>query len=70
VITCTDSGGPLEFVRAGENGLVCAPDPGSLAQACAEVTESAGLAERLGEQGRKDIAPLSWASVVRKLVMI
>ena len=25
VITCTDSGGPLEFVRAGETGLIAGP---------------------------------------------
>ncbi len=70
VITCSDSGGPLEFVRSGQNGLVCAPDPAALAHACAEVTESPHLAERLGTQGRQDIAPLSWAAVVKKLVMI
>jgi glycosyltransferase involved in cell wall biosynthesis len=70
VITCSDSGGPLEFVRAGENGLVCAPDPAALARACAEVTENPTLAERLGAQGRKDIAPLSWAGVVKKLVLV
>jgi glycosyltransferase involved in cell wall biosynthesis len=69
VITCTDSGGPLEFVRTGENGLVCAPEPAALAQACAEVTGSPHLAERLGTQGRKDIAPMSWDAVVRKLVL-
>ena len=69
VITCTDSGGPLEFVRPGENGLICTPEPAALARACAEVTESQSFAERLGMQGRRDIAPLSWAGVVKKLVM-
>jgi glycosyltransferase involved in cell wall biosynthesis len=69
VITCTDSGGPLELVRTGENGMICAPDPAALAKACAEVTESPALAERLGAQGHQDIAPLSWAAVVKKLVL-
>jgi glycosyltransferase involved in cell wall biosynthesis len=29
LITCTDSGGPLEFVRPGEDGLVASPKPNS-----------------------------------------
>lgn len=69
VITCSDSGGPLEFVRAGENGFVCAPDPAALAKAYAELTESPGLAERLGAQGHRDVAPMSWNAVVKKLVL-
>ena len=28
------------------------------------------LSERLGTQGRRDIAPMSWDAVVRKLVLI
>ncbi len=33
VITCTDSGGPNEFVVDGVNGFVCAPNPEALAAA-------------------------------------
>jgi len=68
VITCTDSGGPLELVRHRENGLVAAPDPASLAQACAELGQDAALAERLGARGRADIASLTWPAAVRQLV--
>ena len=32
VVTCTDSGGPLEFVVDGENGRVVAPDAAALAR--------------------------------------
>jgi glycosyltransferase involved in cell wall biosynthesis len=70
VITCSDSGGTLELVRPGENGLVTEPDPASLAAACAELTESPSLAERLGARGREDVRALSWSNVVQKLVMI
>src|SRR6185295_4632088 len=70
VITCTDSGGPLELVRTRENGLVAAPNPDSLARACVELTEDAALAERLGTQGRKDIARLTWADAVKRLVLV
>jgi glycosyltransferase involved in cell wall biosynthesis len=69
VITCTDSGGPLEFVRHRQNGLVVAPEPAALAQACVEVTADAALAERLGSQGQRDIAALTWPNTVKKLVL-
>ncbi len=52
VITCTDSGGTLELVRAGHNGWVVAPDAASLATAIAEASEDRALAERLGTAGR------------------
>jgi glycosyltransferase involved in cell wall biosynthesis len=68
VITCADSGGPLELVRPGSNGWVTAPEPAALAGALAEAMDSPGLSERLGGQARADIARLSWADVVKKLV--
>ena len=69
VITCADSGGPLELVRSRENGLVTAPDPDSLARACLELTEDAALAERLGARGHSDVAALTWADAVKRLVI-
>ncbi|HUL72550.1 MAG TPA: glycosyltransferase family 4 protein [Vicinamibacterales bacterium] len=70
VITTTDSGGPLEFVRSGENGLVTSPEPEALARAFAEVSASASLAERLGARAKKDVGGMSWADAVRKLVIV
>ncbi len=70
VITCTDSGGPLEHVRDGRNGLVTAPDPEALGQACARLFDGAEEAERMGAQGQADIAHLTWEGVVRKLVIL
>ena len=70
VITCTDSGGPLELVRSGQNGWVVAPDPAALARAMAEAMAGPAAAERLGQQGRKDISALSWSAVVKKLVIV
>ncbi len=70
VITCTDSGGPLELVRPGENGWVADPDPASVARAMAEAMDGKGAAERMGARGRTDISRLSWADVVKKLVIV
>jgi glycosyltransferase involved in cell wall biosynthesis len=68
VITCTDSGGPLEFVRAGETGWVTAPEPAALAGALAEASADAALAERLGTAARDVVRPLTWSATVTALL--
>jgi glycosyltransferase involved in cell wall biosynthesis len=70
VITTTDSGGPLEFVRTGENGLISTPDAPGLARAFSQIAASVPLAQRMGEQARRDVAALTWADTVRKLVIV
>lgn len=69
VITCTDSGGPLEFIRDGENGRVAAPTPQALAQAMDELWQDRALAWRWGGAGREDYAArrISWQTVVSTL---
>jgi glycosyltransferase involved in cell wall biosynthesis len=70
VITATDSGGPLEFVRDGETGLVAEPDPGSVAAALDQLSSERGLAERLGDAGREELLAVvpSWPEVVDRLL--
>src|SRR5262249_39600321 len=48
VVTCTDSGGTLEFVVNGENGFVCAPDPESIGAAVSRLAHDRTLAACLG----------------------
>jgi glycosyltransferase involved in cell wall biosynthesis len=69
VITCTDSGGPLELVVDRRNGLVVAPQAEHLGAAMAELIADRTLAERLGVRARHDAARLTWASTVEKLVL-
>jgi glycosyltransferase involved in cell wall biosynthesis len=69
VITCRDSGGPLEFVRDGENGFIVAPDPGAMARALATVAGDEQLATRLGQRAQRDVNGLTWSHVVRALVL-
>jgi glycosyltransferase involved in cell wall biosynthesis len=69
VITATDSGGPTEFVRSGENGFVVAPEAEALGRACADMMRG-GTAERMGAQGQRDAAHLTWAKTVSKLVIV
>ena len=69
VITCVDSGGPLELIRDGQNGLVVDPTPAALAHACATLVEDSSLAARMGAQARTDASRMSWTEVVKKLVI-
>jgi len=69
VITCRDSGGPTELVRSGENGFVADPTPASLARGYADVMDNPRMAEQLGGRGREDVRSLTWANVVRKVVL-
>jgi glycosyltransferase involved in cell wall biosynthesis len=70
VITCNDSGGPLEFVQHEQTGLVVEPSPESLAAAMDALWDGANDARRMGEAGRARYEQLniSWKNVVRKLI--
>ncbi len=69
VVTCADSGGPLEFVRNGKTGLVSEPTPMSLAGALDAVWTDRNRARCLGEAGRVELEGrrISWDTVVREL---
>jgi glycosyltransferase involved in cell wall biosynthesis len=68
VITCTDSGGPNEFVVDGESGLVCEPDPESLADAIAVFARDRARAARMGDAGYEVARNITWDGVIEKLV--
>jgi glycosyltransferase involved in cell wall biosynthesis len=70
VITCADSGGPLELVRHGQNGMVTEPAPAALARACGALMHDATLARTLGAQAQADVRRMSWADVARRLVIV
>jgi glycosyltransferase involved in cell wall biosynthesis len=52
VITATDSGGTLEFVRDGENGRVVTPEPGAVAAAFNALARDPQGAKTMGAAGR------------------
>lgn len=70
IITLTDSGGALEFVRDGVEGLVVAPTPRDLAGAFDRLYEDRAEARRLGENSHRRRAELriEWPHVVQRLV--
>ncbi len=69
VVTCTDSGGPLEFVRHRETGLVVEPTPEALAVAFDEVWSCRDQARTWGEVGREryDGMGIGWDRVLERL---
>jgi glycosyltransferase involved in cell wall biosynthesis len=68
VITTTDSGGPLEFVEDGVNGIVAAPTPAAVGDAVARLAANAAEAARLGEAGYARARLISWDGVVEQLM--
>jgi glycosyltransferase involved in cell wall biosynthesis len=68
VVTCADSGGPLEFVVDGENGRVVAPDAAAIGEATAGLLADAKKAAEFGERGFERVRGISWANAVRALL--
>jgi glycosyltransferase involved in cell wall biosynthesis len=69
VITVTDSGGPLEFVNHGVEGLISEPTASALGMAFDQLFESTVLAQTLGAAGlqRYHSQNISWQHVVKAL---
>jgi glycosyltransferase involved in cell wall biosynthesis len=70
VVTCTDSGGPLEFVVDGATGHVVPPDPESVADAIDRLAADRGRGRRMGDAGhdRARALDIRWERVVERLV--
>jgi glycosyltransferase involved in cell wall biosynthesis len=70
VVTCTDSGGPLEFVQDGRSGLVCPPTPQAIAAALDRLWENPSLAMRLGQGGLERYMEMriGWEGVLQCLL--
>lgn len=72
VVTCTDSGGPLEFVANGETGLIVEPTAESLAAAMDQLWAQREQSREWGARGRAlyEKLGINWANVVRKLLRV
>lgn len=70
VITCTDSGGPLEFVAPGESGLVVEPNPKAVAQGIDRLWADRDRAADMGRAGHEiyDDLQLDWQTTVAALL--
>jgi glycosyltransferase involved in cell wall biosynthesis len=70
IITCTDSGGPLEFVNHEETGLIVESIPTAIAAAMDNLWENRTWASHLGKAGRDYYTSLniSWSNVIENLL--
>lgn len=70
VITCSDSGGPLEFVVDGETGFVAEPSPAAIAACVNKLAADRAHARALGQAGRARYLNfgISWKNVVDSLL--
>jgi glycosyltransferase involved in cell wall biosynthesis len=70
VITCSDSGGPLEFINNGENGFVVDPDPEAIAGVMDKLFIDKSETRKMGRAGRMkyDDMSISWKNVVEALL--
>ncbi len=70
VITCSDSGGTLEIVEDGENGLIVAPEPIALAAAIDRLRSDPQAAAAMGERANETLIAkdISWDRVVTSLL--
>lgn len=70
VVTCTDSGGPNEFVVDGVNGFVCAPDAEEIAAAINCLADDRPRAASMGDAGHDAAANVTWDGVIEKLTAL
>lgn len=68
VLTTEDAGGPLEFVRDGETGLVVAPRPEALGVALRLAWPRVETLAAMGEAGRRKAALLNWDEPIARLL--
>lgn len=68
VITSTDAGGVLEFVKDGETGFVVDPEAGAIAERIDGLFDDRALCERLGNTGRDHVRSVArWDKAVAAL---
>ncbi len=67
VVTCTDSGGPNEFVVDGTSGYVCEPNPEALADAMRRLSVDRRRAAAFGDVGHDVARRITWDGVVETL---
>jgi glycosyltransferase involved in cell wall biosynthesis len=68
VLTTEDAGGPLEFVRDGETGLVVAPRPEALGVALRLAWPRLDALTAMGEAGRRKASLLNWDEPISRLL--
>jgi glycosyltransferase involved in cell wall biosynthesis len=64
VVTCTDSGGPLEFVEDRKSGWIVTPDPEALTEVLAAAADGGPELSEMGRFGQDLVRDITWERVV------
>jgi glycosyltransferase involved in cell wall biosynthesis len=67
VVTCTDSGGTLEFVEDGVSGCVVEPTPEAIGAAVNRLFADRNAARDMGAAGKPRVSGISWDHVIDAL---
>lgn len=68
VITCADSGGPLEFVEEGKTGFIARPDPEDIAEKIEQLATDAETANAMGSKGYERVRGITWERTIKTLL--
>ncbi|TBR58586.1 hypothetical protein B4U84_22035 [Westiellopsis prolifica IICB1] len=68
VITCEDSGEPLQFVKNGDTGFVVPPHPKEIAKAINYFVENPEKTKSMGHKGKEDTSYITWSNVSQTLL--
>jgi glycosyltransferase involved in cell wall biosynthesis len=72
VISCSDSGGPLEFLIHQETGIIAQSTPEALAEAMDQLWDNRNQSLIMGKNARKhyESMNITWSNVIEKLTTI
>lgn len=70
LVTCHDSGGPVEIVEHNRTGAICAPDPAALAAALADLMANEDRARSLGAAAKAGPGSWTWSATVAALARV
>ena len=67
-VSTSDSGGPVEFIEHGVNGLICAPDEQSLAVSIQTLADDPAMVRRMSAAALKRMETVTWHHAVDALL--
>ncbi|GAI37300.1 unnamed protein product [marine sediment metagenome] len=70
MITLSDSGGVLEFVKHEKNGFILSDDPRQIANVFDYLYKNKDEAKRLGFEGKKNVEFITWDYVINNLLSV
>jgi glycosyltransferase involved in cell wall biosynthesis len=70
VVTCVDSGAPVELVSDGRTGFVVEPEATAVGAALARLIADPALAERMGAAAAERAADITWPATVKRLLIV